>query len=191
MMRYLPAAVAALVVFAGARAADVDVKVGDKAPVFESVDDAGKAWKSADHVGKKVLVVYFYPADLTGGCTKQACAFRDDMGKLTDKNVEVVGVSGDSVANHQVFKKLHKLNFPLLADEKGDVAKAFGVPLRKGGVAKGKDVDGKDVELTRNVTTARWTFVIGKDGTIVHKNIAVKAADDSKEVLAIIEKLPK
>lgn len=191
MMRSLPAAVAALVVFAGARAADVDVKVGDKAPVFESVDDAGKAWKSADHVGKKVLVVYFYPADLTGGCTKQACAFRDDMGKLADKNVEVVGVSGDSVANHQVFKKLHKLNFPLLADEKGDVAKAFGVPLRKGGVAKGKDVDGKDVELTRNVTTARWTFVIGKDGTIVHKNIAVKAADDSKEVLAIIEKLPK
>ncbi len=192
MMSSLRAAVAALTVFAGSlSAADVDVKVGDKAPAFESVDDQGKAWKSADHVGKKVLVVYFYPADLTGGCTKQACAFRDDMGKLTDKNVEVVGVSGDTVANHQVFKKLHKLNFPLLADEKGDVAKAFGVPVSAGGVAKGKDADGKAVELTRGVTAKRWTFVIDKDGTVVHKNIAVKAADDSKDVLAVIEKLAK
>ncbi len=192
MMSSLRAAVAALTVFAGSlAAADADVKVGDKAPAFASVDDTGKAWKSADHVGKKILVVYFYPADLTGGCTKQACAFRDDMGKLTDKNVEVVGVSGDTVANHQVFKKAHKLNFPLLADEKGDVAKAFGVPLTPGGVAKVKDGDGKPVELTRGVTAKRWTFVIDKDGTVVHKNIAVKAADDSKEVLAVIEKLAK
>jgi peroxiredoxin Q/BCP len=87
MTNSLRAAVAALALFAGHGAAaekDVDLKVGDKAPAFESVDDQGKAWKSADHVGKKILVVYFYPADLTGGCTKQACAFRDAMGKLTD-----------------------------------------------------------------------------------------------------------
>ena len=55
------------------------VNVGDPAPVFQSTDDQAKVWKSTDHVGKKILVVYFYPADLTGGCTKQACSFRDDM----------------------------------------------------------------------------------------------------------------
>src|SRR5262245_35515516 len=75
----------------------VELKVGDPAPTFEATDDQGKPWKSSDHVGKKVLVIYFYPADLTGGCTKQACGFRDDMQKLTDKGVEVVGISGDSV----------------------------------------------------------------------------------------------
>ncbi len=97
----------------------VDLKVGDPAPVFQAKDDQGKEWKSADHVGKKILVVYFYPADMTSGCTTQACTFRDDMDKLTAKGIEVVGVSGDSVKNHQVFKQVHKLNFSLLADEDG------------------------------------------------------------------------
>src|SRR5581483_1290619 len=99
-------------------------------------------WKSSDHVGKKILVVYFYPADLTSGCTKQACGFRDDMKKLTEKGVEVVGVSGDSVKNHQIFKKVHDLNFTLLADEDGSIAKKFGVPVGKGGTAKVKDEKG-------------------------------------------------
>src|SRR5262249_45122636 len=142
----------------------VNLKVGDKAPSFEATDDTGKAWKSDDMVGKKILVVYFYPADLTGGCTKQACAYRDDMEKLSGKGVEVVGVSGDSVKNHQVFKEVKKLNFTLLADEAGDVAKKFGVPVGKGGTFKTKDAQGNDVTLERKVTIPRWTFVIGKDG---------------------------
>ncbi len=116
-----------------------DLNVGDAAPSFTSTDDQGKAWKSSDYVGKKIMVVYFYPADLTGGCTKQACGFRDDMKKLQDQGVEVVGVSGDSVRNHQLFKKEHELNFTLLADEDGNVAKAFGVPLRPGGRGQGTD----------------------------------------------------
>src|SRR5689334_22937323 len=70
----------------------VELKKGDPTPVFESVDDHGRPWKSSDHVGKKILVVYFYPADLTGGCTKQACGFRDDMKDLKTNGVEVVGV---------------------------------------------------------------------------------------------------
>lgn len=164
----------------------VDLKVGDAAPKFESVDDAGKPWKSEDHVGKHAVVVYFYPADLTGGCTRQACGFRDDMAKLKDQGVEVVGVSGDSVKNHQIFKKDQNLNFTLLADEQGDVAKAFGVPLKPGGVAKVK-ADGKDIELTRGVTAARWTFVINKDGKIALKNTEVKAAEDSKAILKLLE----
>ena len=90
-----------------------DLKVGDAAPEFQAKDDQGKVWKSSDVVGKKILVVYFYPADMTGGCTKQACGFRDDMKKLEDKGVVVVGVSGDSVRNHQLFKKAEHLNFTL------------------------------------------------------------------------------
>jgi thioredoxin-dependent peroxiredoxin len=178
----------------GARAAEdpkADLKVGDKAPSFEAKDDQGKDWKSSEHVGKNVIVVYFYPADMTGGCTKQACGFRDDMKKLADKGVEVVGVSGDSVKNHQVFKKFHKLDFALLADEQGALAKKFGVPTNKGGDFKTKDADGNDVVLTRGVTISRWTFVIGKDGTILRKDTEVKADQDSKKILELVEKLDK
>src|SRR5262249_48334935 len=107
------------------------IKVGDKAPAFESVDENGKAWKSSDVVGKKILVLYFSPADFTGGCTAQACGYRDDIEKLSGKGVEVVGVSGDSAENHALFKKEHKLPFTLLADTKGEVAKTFGVPVNK------------------------------------------------------------
>jgi peroxiredoxin Q/BCP len=167
------------------------VNVGDSTPEFQSTDDQGKPWKSADHVGKRVLVVYFYPADLTGGCTRQACSFRDDMKKLTDKGVEVVGISGDSVKNHQIFKKVHNLNFALLADEDGTVAKLFGVPVSKGGDFPTKDAEGKPVVLTRGVTAQRWTFVIGKDGKILHKNTQVNAAEDSKQILALLEKQGK
>src|SRR5262249_23766441 len=151
-------------------------------------------------VGKKILVVYFYPADCTGGCTKQACGFRDDADKLTDKGVVVVGVSGDSVKNHQVFKKVHKLNFTLVADQKGDLAKTFGVPLRAGAEIKGpKDLEGKvitdddgnPVVLKRGVTAQRWTFVVGKDGKILYKNIKVDAAKDSKAILKLIEEQGK
>jgi peroxiredoxin Q/BCP len=183
----------ALVLGGRSPAADdkVDLKSGDPAPAFTSTDDQGRPWKSADHVGKKILVVYFYPADMTGGCTKQACAFRDDMQKLTDKGVEIVGVSGDSVKNHQVFKEAHKLNFTLLADEDGAVAKKFGVQVGKGGTFKTKDAAGNPVELVRGVTISRWTFVIGKDGKIAYKNAKVNAAQDSAKVLEVVEGLEK
>ena len=81
------------------------LKVGDEAPEFEGLDDEGKEWKSIDHVGKKILVVYFYPADMTGGCTEQACSYRDAMEELEEDGVEVIGVSGDTVENHKYFKK--------------------------------------------------------------------------------------
>ena len=110
----ITAAMMGIFTVAASAQAEVDLKVGDAAPSFSALDDSGKEWKSADHVGKKVIVVYFYPADMTGGCTKQACGFRDDMKNLTDKGVEVIGVSGDSVKNHQLFKKAHELNFALL-----------------------------------------------------------------------------
>ena len=165
-----------------------EVKVGYPAPAFQATDDQGNTWKSSDHVGKKILVVYFYPADLTGGCTKQACSYRDDMSKLTEKGVEVVGISGDSAKNHEVFKKVEKLNFTLLADEDGSVAKKFGVPVGKGGDFNTKDAEGNPIKLMRGVTTQRWTFVINKDGKIIYKNIKVNPAQDSKQILEVIEK---
>ncbi|MDB5346918.1 MAG: alkyl hydroperoxide reductase/Thiol specific antioxidant/Mal allergen [Schlesneria sp.] len=173
-----------------ARAADpVDLKVGDAAPTFHAKDDTGAAWKSADHIGKKIVVVYFYPADFTGGCTKQACGFRDDMAKLAGKDVEVVGVSGDSVETHQKFKKHHELNFALLADADGKVAEKFGVPVTVGEATAKVKVDDKDEAFVRTATIKRWTFVIDKNGKIASKDTEVKAADDSKAILQVIEKL--
>ena len=110
------------------------------------------------------------------------------MKKLTGKDVEVVGVSGDSVRNHQLFKKVYDLNFTLLADEDGAVAKKFGVLLRKGGSIT-RTIGGKEEVLTRGVTAARWTFVIDQKGLVVLKNTKVKAANDSKAILKVVKDL--
>ncbi len=170
-------------------AQDAAPGVGAAAPEFEVLDDRGETWKSADHYGKKIVVVYFYPADMTGGCTAQACSFRDDLGKLTDKGVIVVGVSGDSVENHQLFKRAHQLNFPLLADVDGKVADAFGVPKTVGEKTVKAEIEGKSYDLVRNVTTKRYTFVIDRDGKIAYKDDAVNAREDSQKVQAVIAKL--
>jgi peroxiredoxin Q/BCP len=110
------------------------------------------------------------------------------MKSFADRDVEVIGVSGDTVKTQDAFKKHEKLNFALLADEKGEVAKAFGVPTKAGGTFKTK-IEGKDEEFTRALTIERWTFVIGKDGKIAYKNPKVKAAEDSKAVMDVIQKL--
>jgi len=181
-----------LLLVAGLPAQDekkVEVKVGEVAPVFTATDDAGKEWKSADLVGKKFVVVYFFPAAFTSGCRAQAQKFRDNMNALNDKGITVVGVSGDAVSTQGLFKKMEKLNFTLLADEDGSVAKKFGVPLSKGGEVKTKNAEGEFVVLKRNVTAARWTFIIGTDGTILYKNTKVDPAADSKQVAEFIEKL--
>ena len=106
------------------------------------------------------------------------------MKPMTDRGVEVIGVSGDSAATQALFKKEHQLPYTLLGDETGAVAKAFGVPVKAGGKVKHKDQ-----ELTRGVTAARWTYVIGKDGKIAYKNTKVNAAEDGKAVLKALSEL--
>jgi peroxiredoxin Q/BCP len=172
-----------------APAEDSVLKVGDKAPTFSAQDDTGKEWSSADHVGKKIVVVYFYPADCTGGCTKQAIGFTKDAKALADAGVEVVGVSGDSVKNHQLFKKKESIGITLLADENGAVATAFGVPFTPGEKSVKAIVDGKEETLVRGGTAKRWTFVIGKDGKIAHKNEMVDAANDSQAIMKVVKGL--
>jgi peroxiredoxin Q/BCP len=165
------------------------IEVGDKAPTFAALDDDGKLWKSSEHVGKKVLVVYFYPADMTGGCTAQACGYRDKMESFASAGVEVIGVSGDSVKNHQIFKKVHDLNFTLLADTEGKVAEAFGVPVTLGERSVTKLVDGNETLLTRSATTKRWTFVIDRKGNVVYKDSQVKARQDPETIQKVVADL--
>jgi peroxiredoxin Q/BCP len=164
----------------------VDLQVGDAAPKFELRDDGGNAWNASDHYTKRWVVIYFYPGDFTPGCTAQANAFRDAMNKLREKGVEVVGISGDAVRTHELFKKAQKLNFTLLSDEDGAVAKLFGVPFGPGGTVRTKDADGNVIELKRAGTAARWTFVVDKGGKIAYRNTKVIPADDAKKITEFI-----
>jgi peroxiredoxin Q/BCP len=184
----------ALILFAvagSARAEDkkeekIELKVGDTAPTFQLRDDHDKAWSSSDHVGKKWVVFYFYPGDFTPGCTAQAKAFKAAMEKLTEAGVEVIGISGDSVETHSLFKKAQQLNFTLLADTDGAVAKQFGVTVLSGAKLKAKDTEGKTLEIERTVTLARWTFIVDKDGKVAYKNTKVTPADDAKKITEFI-----
>lgn len=172
---------------AGQQSPAIVLGVGDRAPVFQATADDSTTWRSADHVGRKIVVVYFYPAAMTSGCTTQACAFRDHRSQLDDLGATVVGVSGDRVENLRIFKGQNRLNFPLLSDPHGIVMRAFGVPVRDGATIR-REVDGRELELTRDATAARWTFVIGRDGRIIHKETQVDAEGDSRAVIDAIRR---
>ncbi|MBN1997674.1 peroxiredoxin [candidate division KSB1 bacterium] len=163
-------------------------EIGDPAPQFEALDAQDQTWRSKDVIGKKNLVVYFYPVAMTGGCTTQACAYRDAQEDLENLDIEVVGISGDAVKNLQLFKQAHQLNFTLLSDKGGEIAKKYGVPLSDGGSIE-KEIDGKTETLVRDVTTARWTFIIDKTGTIVYKNTSVDVQNDSNKVIEFLKSL--
>jgi len=164
-----------------------NIEIGDLAPAFMANNQNGELWNSSDYYGKGFVVVYFYPAALTGGCTKQACSYRDFESTLNDLDVEVVGVSGDAVKNLKIFEKEHQLNFTLVSDISGEIAAKFGVPTLVGGTIEKELTSGK-ISLTRSVTTKRWTFIIDKNSKIVYKDMAVNAAEDSKKVIDFIMK---
>ena len=165
------------------------LEVGDKVPTFSAKADDGKTWKSKQVIGKENLVVYFYPAAMTGGCTKQACAYRDSKEELAALDAEVVGISGDEVQNLELFKRANNLNFTLLSDPDGSIAKTFGVPLKEGERSIEGEVENQLYTLTRKVTTSRWTFVINKDGKVVYKSTEGNAEEDSKNVMEVLKKL--
>ena len=129
------------------------LKVGNKAPSFTLESSTGGKVSLKDFAGKRV-VLYFYPKDLTTGCTKQACDFRDSSAALKKKKVVVLGVSKDSMKSHEKFRDKHELNFPLLSDPEGKVCEAYGV-------WKEKSMYGR-----KYMGIERTTFVIGPDGKI-------------------------
>lgn len=161
----------------------------DEIPSFFGLDDQGNEWNSSN-VKSEFLVVYFYPAAMTGGCTKQACAYRDDKVTFDNLGVTVIGVSGDEVNNIKHFKKTYQLNFPLISDTKGNIAKIFGVPTKNGGSITRK-IGGETFLLVRGVTTPRWTFVLDKDRKIIYINAEVNASQDSNKVQEIIRNYSK
>jgi peroxiredoxin Q/BCP len=148
------ALIAAFGIFAGAvlcLADNVPVpKVGGKAPLVIGKNQDGKTWKLANAIGKRFVILYFYPKDDTPGCTREACGFRDRMEELKKDKVEVIGVSFDSAESHQQFIEKHKLNFPLLTDTDGKISEAYGVRIPGKNFAR------------------RVSFLIGLDGKIAH-----------------------
>ncbi len=163
------------------------LNVGDRAPLFEGRTDTNEILRSRELAGR-VLVVYFYPAAMTGGCTTQACLFRDNQSVLQELGAEVIGVSGDRVDALRAFKGVNRLNFPLVSDTAGVIAAAFGVPTAAGGEIT-RTVDGADITLTRDLTMARWTFVVDRSGRIVYKETDVDPAGDPEAVIAFLRRM--
>ena len=127
-----------------------------KAPEIALADSEGKVWRLAELRGRRVIL-YFYPADDTPGCTAEACDFRDSMGDLTESGYVVLGVSPQGADSHRRFSGKYGLNFPLLIDEDLAAARAYG-SIRE------DEADWKGIPLH----VKRSTFVIDEDGTIEH-----------------------
>src|SRR4051794_7398554 len=136
--------------------------VGDKAPAFSLTDADGKTVKLSDYKGRKV-VVYFYPAASTPGCTKQACDFRDSLAELNEAGLDVIGISPDKPAKLAKFRDAEGLTFPLLSDPDRDVLTAWGAFGEK--TMYGKTVQG----------VIRSTFVVDEKGKIEVAQYNVKA----------------
>src|SRR5687767_1193937 len=151
-----------------ARAEDPQLlAVGEPAPDFSAVAHDGKKVELSKLKGKFV-VLYWYPKDDTPGCTKEACDFRDNWAKLQKAGVLVYGVSTQDNETHKAFAEKYKLPFPLLPDEKGEIAAKYKVPV----------VDGK---------ARRITYLVGKDGKIKHVWPKVTPVGHAGEVLAQVE----
>lgn len=148
-------------------------KPGDKAPLVTGKDQDGKTWKLENSLGKKIVLLYFYPKDDTPGCTKEACGFRDQMDAFKKDKVEVIGVSFDSEESHKQFIAKHNLNFSLLADTDGKIADAFGVRVPNGNKAR------------------RVSFLVGLDGKIAHVTDSPQADAHLSQMKEAIEKLKK
>lgn len=163
--------------------------LGEKVPNFTTLDQDGEKWALKSNLKKAdFLVIYFYPAAFTGGCTKQACSYRDQKGDLEKVGASVAGVSGDTPETLKLFALEHSLNFTMLADESGEMATIFGVPQSDGGTIN-RDIKGNNLDLTRGTTIQRWTFILDKDGELIYKDSEVDAAGDSGEVLEFLSSL--
>lgn len=148
---------------------------GKKAPAFELLAADGKPVALKDLIGTANLVLYFYPKDMTPGCTIEACSFRDNIAPIKRLGAVVVGISGDSTDSHGRFIAKHDLNFPLLADPGNKVCKMYGV-------YKMKSLYGRQF-----MGIERTTFVIDKAGIVRRVFAKVKVNGHTEEVIAALK----
>ena len=144
---------------------------GDKAPDFQLQDQEGQMVDLASARGKRWTVLYFYPKADTPGCTKQACAFRDNIQLIREQNAEVYGISTDTVDAQARFHKKYHLNFSLLADPDARVTEAYGVKMPVINLAK------------------RWTFIVDPQQVIRDINDVVDPALDAQQVAETLKRL--
>lgn len=144
-----------------------EIKEGSKVPEFKLMDQSGKEFDIKEVLGKKKLVIYFYPKDETPGCTKEACMFRDQYEVFKKADAVIIGISGQSVESHKAFAENHKLPFTLLSDKDNEVRKLFGVRT--------------------SPIPGRVTFVVDKTGKVVYVfdslTQATKHVDEALRIL--------
>jgi|SRR5437667_3802109 len=170
IIKLLSAAFISVASVISAKGQEVNLKEGDEAPDFTLQTDEGNWVKLSDYKAKSNVILYFYPKDMTSGCTKEACHFRDNLSQFKDYNTVVLGVSTDDVTSHKAFKEKENLNFTLLADPDKEVIKKYGV-LSSYGLA------------------SRVTFVIDKNGIIRKIYDKVDVNENYKELLDFIKAL--
>jgi peroxiredoxin Q/BCP len=152
------------------------IEPGKKAPSFSLPDQDGKKHSLADYAGQP-LVLYFYPKDDTPGCTKESCAFQDNLPKFKKSKAAVLGVSVLNSASKAKFADKYGLKFPLLADEDHSVMEKFGVWQEKSMYGK------------KYMGVARTTYLIGADGKVAKRWDGVKVDGHAEEVLAAVQAL--
>ena len=149
------------------------MELGSEIPKFELKDQHGQLFSIDSVLGKKTLVIFFYPKDDSPGCTKEACAFRDQFAVFEEADALVIGISGQSVESHLNFAKKHRLNYTLLSDPGNKVRKMFGVPTNLFGLLPG-----------------RVTYVINKQGRVEFMfNSQIQAEKHVDEALKILHEL--
>lgn len=146
------------------------IKIGDKMPQFEVVDQNGKKVKSDDLLGKKTII-YFYPKDNTSGCTAEACNLRDNYEAMVAKGYNVIGVSKDSATSHKKFAEKYQLPFTLLADTSTEMIQAFG--------AWGE----KSLYGRKYMGTLRQTFIFDENGILVEIIDKVDTKNHAAQIL--------
>lgn len=154
------------------------LKEGDKVPDFSLRDQNGDLFDIKNVLGRKNLVIYFYPKDGSPGCTRQACNFRDQSSAFDEADAIVIGISGQSVASHKEFAEAYNLAFPLLSDGDNKVRKMFSVPSSFFGIVPG-----------------RVTYVVNKEGRIVYiyssQSRIERHVDEALKVALVLKKSEK
>jgi len=164
MKRTLPLALLSSFALLGILRAD-PLEVGDEAPALKTVDQHGEEVDLGAAFAEGFTLVYFYPKADTPGCTTQTCNLRDAFEEVTEAGIQVFGVSADSSADQLAFAEKYEVPFTLLADFKGEVIKAFGVPTRGAGLP------------------SRQSFLV-KDGKIVWRDLSAKPATQAQDAIA-------